>query len=126
MQWIMDFLSYRLQKKCWLVTISLQYLNWFCAFPSSVTSTFFFFSFSALLTASTGTQPNCHLTKYREGTNLLPLLCKFLTSTLPNSQFVKCCNNACQELNVNETKEILMTFSNKHREFTTAVIICSK
>lgn len=91
----MDFLSYRLQKKCWLITISLQHLN-----PAKLSS------------------DKIH----RRDKPLTPAVEVPYINTAQLSEFVKCCNNACQELNVNKTKEILMTFSNKHRELTTAVI----
>ena len=69
------------------------------------------------------TQPQCHLVKYADDTVLLSLLSGSSQHHGPGLQeFVEWCNNSCLELNVNKTKGMVVTFSNRQRELATASI----
>lgn len=61
------------------------------------------------------THPDSHLVKYEDDTVLLSLLSG---SPHPHSsvhhEFVEWCDNSSLELNVEKTKEMVVTFSSKH------------
>ena len=68
------------------------------------------------------TQPNSYLVKYADHTVLLPLL------SGPSQQhgsalqeFVDWCDSSCLELNINNTKDMVVTFPNQQRALATAV-----
>ena len=69
------------------------------------------------------THPDCHLVKYADDTVLLSLLSgpsHHHSSALV--EFVEWCDNSCLELNVEKTKEMVVTFSSKQRELAAAAV----
>lgn len=65
------------------------------------------------------TEPNCHMVKFADDTVLLSLLSgppAHHNSAL--CKFVEWCDNSCLERNVNKTKDMVVTFSNKWRDLT--------
>jgi len=67
---------------------------------------------------------NCHLIKFADDTILLSRVSGPSQHHGPTLQeFVEWCDNSSLKLNVNKTKEMEVTFSNKQRQMTTAVTI---
>lgn len=117
--WILDFLTNRTQK----VKVNNSLSNLRSTSTGSpqgcVLSSLLFILYT---NDCRTTQPNCHLVKYADDTVLLSLLSGPSQHHGPALQeFVDWCDSSKLELNVNKTKDMVVTFSNKRKVLAAAL-----
>ncbi|CAM4658728.1 unnamed protein product [Leuciscus chuanchicus] len=117
--WIIDFLTNRSQRVLVNHTLSDNLFTSTGSPQGCVLSPLLFILYTD---DCRSTQPNCHCVKFADDTVLLSLLSSNTQHHSPALQdFLVWCEKSCLELNIDKTKDMIVTFSSKQRQLAEAV-----
>lgn len=117
--WILDFLTKRSQRVLVNHTLSDNLFTSTGSPQGCVLSPLFFILYTD---DCRSVQPNCHCVKFADDTVLLSLLSSNVQHHGPALQdFLIWCGKSCLELNIDKTKDMIVTFSPKQRQLAEAV-----